>query len=1693
MATLKKYSDINKIGDTFSITSKLADYSIHPDWKNGYNTLINPNVQSEYKFLWQTVSASCEDIGSEIYKKILNYIDNISNVDTCEIHALQSFAKMYGYNESILYVDYSFPTEILELINIFSINKAYILGPNSILDSTSLTELSTLSGNDVAYRAYIYDIIYNTLVSFCNMKYRENEVDNIPSYIWQSNIAKYSTNLFSQDTTSDPDIMLKKITLNIPMYFPERRYVDEIQQGLRKIIDFTVSEQVILNMEISRRALARNTIKNISKYSYERENKVSEYFRFVTLFANAAFSTTTYDIDIKKVLILDQSMQSLIVYQGNNNYDLDYSLIDITAKKLVDLCIRISYIRETIKNQAQKYYMSGTENLLLNLVREVLFTTLYNDVNSVSGYWRYNYSDNSLFNKNITLNPKLDINLIEYIDPTEYYNIANTSEISAVGTNGLNTRYWENSAGYDGDISTDELLQFYNKLGLGDLFTTTYGISSSTLSSSQYGALSAYSLSGFLAAIFNSGATSATSATIHTETPSSQTTYPIYTQMPTSGWNSTTSGSNLYNVAKYIAVNELSGIYTSSDAITWSKADTPVVSGWTAIVYNPNNNIYVATNKFYGIFYSLDDGITWINEESTTIYTNWINIAYDPVQKTLCAINNKYGIYYSNNGIIWTKYTAIATAADAGWTDIVYVTGNNINGFVATNNLYGVFRSTDGGNTWSTITTNGPTNYWIALATSNMEDQCVLVNSLSGLYMTTSTAGAFARTTDLNGKKQGWLNATSNSTTYTLTHSTSGIFNSSGLLNSATLTQNTTVNPSGWSYINCNNGIYTAQNNISGFVYTTTPGTTWNTTSGTYLSAGTITYPASSYTDPGSAIFLKYSGNPLSGTIPYANIKNTVHSSYQLHPFLLSFKQYNNAITGIANLYNGAIPSKAILWQNIKNRIDNYGNTVNYWLDGNDDFSGYSSYYETTYKDNNQKVGQDSPFNFDVLSAYLTQPNNFFGTNAPLASAYYNFLGLPDNTKTKINNQLYAFYNNITELANYRIYKYGKDAYGNAYMLYKKLNTDNERGQLWIRLKNHPIAFPAFILEQDNSLSNLGQISNTTLNTLDDILSGSYDIDNGGPLSAQMQFENIIMTVSGVSGTVGASFTTLATPVNVIYSNSSSNTDRDIFTTIGLSANAELSGYFVNEINGIINGDNTVSMPNSFTPTISSASVSSTPHYITFNSGKILLNNSYRNTAINVVGDNIFEAEHTYSFYNNLNTFYDFGFNYNKDTLFLDYLPLDTSKSYEKTNTLFGEIDVVTTDVYGNKELRYIKDPVHNLESLQQYLINTYTHVDTIINEKDIYFIYRSSITKPTDFYSVNIYLFKYNVNDGLSYKLYTVPIKYDMVANSTWKATISNSILSVAFMSQNPLNTTYIGNYVSSYETTSGIATAGKTQFESILPTTYLNGFTVIQFNIIEDLPTTHDVVKYFYKHTELGYYPQYYGIIGKNNFYSNPVIKSAPYYNLQLFIQPSNVSTDFIYEQTFNASPTISSIYTDMNSIAFSAVSAYDATTFLYTTSAYKLSSNPSLSSEPMKWFRKYDLSGDYTLINTLSTGIDLSVKTLSPSSYIYHGNEAIISGANTYYPSLSNAPGTNENSYGLLELDENYTIRVYFSSTDGNNIDKLYFIGVNDLVNTTAIYLSSNNETKLFEYNYSGIIKYYNITLVSKYNKLFTITRV
>jgi hypothetical protein len=74
-------------------------------------------------------------LGKLIYEKISNFTDNVNNIDTCNIQALES---MYSMFDETLYSfknnDYNFPAELNRLVDIFSINFSKIKGSRNKFD-----------------------------------------------------------------------------------------------------------------------------------------------------------------------------------------------------------------------------------------------------------------------------------------------------------------------------------------------------------------------------------------------------------------------------------------------------------------------------------------------------------------------------------------------------------------------------------------------------------------------------------------------------------------------------------------------------------------------------------------------------------------------------------------------------------------------------------------------------------------------------------------------------------------------------------------------------------------------------------------------------------------------------------------------------------------------------------------------------------------------------------------------------------------------------------------------------------------------------------------------------------------------------------------------------------------------------------------------------------------------------------------------------------------------------------------------------------------------------------------------------------------------------------------------------------------------------------------------------------------------
>lgn len=300
--------------------------------------------------------------------------------------------------------------------------------------------------------------------------------------------------------------------------------------------------------------------------------------------------------------------------------------------------------------------------------------------------------------------------------------------------------------------------------------------------------------------------------------------------------------------------------------------------------------------------------------------------------------------------------------------------------------------------------------------------------------------------------------------------------------------------------------------------------TTYVATDGSSVEATDV----SAFDERSQDVLTKYSGDADIGKTPYVNAKNTFHPSYQLHPFINAFEEYNSAYTGVMNLVNSFTLDISDSRSRLAQRVDELGNTINFWLNWNEDFTGYSTNYEKGGNDNDSKFNQDSPFNFDALDEFLSK-ESYIDDLLAKTNKYYiddstgKFILTDDELDREVQ-RLRRFKSQISELSGKEIFRYGKDKYGNIYLLYKDEGNRANRdalGTMWVRIKNHPIAFPLFDLDQtQTSFSGISCLSDTDNQKLMSLLSNilvkfesDYGLNYSKNQTTRIETDNLTLSV----------------------------------------------------------------------------------------------------------------------------------------------------------------------------------------------------------------------------------------------------------------------------------------------------------------------------------------------------------------------------------------------------------------------------------------------------------------------------------------------------------------------------------------------------------------------------------------------------
>ena len=120
---------VKKNSNDFSVVDTLAQAVTNSEFIKG-KLQLDSNEKTSYTYIWEALSAIGQDIGETLYSNVLNYIDNVCNIDVCKISALKSMLKAYGIKYTLFDNLGIFPAKIADMLDILSVNKKYLRNTN---------------------------------------------------------------------------------------------------------------------------------------------------------------------------------------------------------------------------------------------------------------------------------------------------------------------------------------------------------------------------------------------------------------------------------------------------------------------------------------------------------------------------------------------------------------------------------------------------------------------------------------------------------------------------------------------------------------------------------------------------------------------------------------------------------------------------------------------------------------------------------------------------------------------------------------------------------------------------------------------------------------------------------------------------------------------------------------------------------------------------------------------------------------------------------------------------------------------------------------------------------------------------------------------------------------------------------------------------------------------------------------------------------------------------------------------------------------------------------------------------------------------------------------------------------------------------------------------------------------------------
>lgn len=243
---------------------------------------------NKYTNIWSAISALGNDYAEVIYSNVIDYIDNVSNVDLCKIKALKSMIAVLGVDYQIVTDMASMPVEILNLMDILSINKHYLLDNKTFCeefkqqlsvyndgacilssenhelsneisaDISSYATISSYLDND-AYKDFLYTIYYKTLEKYVKLQYAdaENGLSTQYKYIYEYIYEQLMHHNSVDDNANTNDAhknAINDLKIKYRLYnFDYETIVDNIEDGRDLIDNYSEYQQAILSTEIDYR------------------------------------------------------------------------------------------------------------------------------------------------------------------------------------------------------------------------------------------------------------------------------------------------------------------------------------------------------------------------------------------------------------------------------------------------------------------------------------------------------------------------------------------------------------------------------------------------------------------------------------------------------------------------------------------------------------------------------------------------------------------------------------------------------------------------------------------------------------------------------------------------------------------------------------------------------------------------------------------------------------------------------------------------------------------------------------------------------------------------------------------------------------------------------------------------------------------------------------------------------------------------------------------------------------------------------------------------------------------------------------------------------------------------------------------------------------------------------------------------